>query len=367
MKTFKYKTFKTTITKLFTGEGIISNSLNELKKDIDVDNTKVHLCFDKGIPESLKTDIYQAVRNNFKIADEYYMPAGEEAKKIESIKRLAGSMLENSVSRSDLIVISGGGAVSDACNFTSSILLRGIPSVIVPTTLLSMVDASIGGKCAINYLNAKNMLGSFYNPLSVIVDTTCLNTLPEKEIKSGLGELLKTAFLAGGELYKIIEGGEFVALKKEEKIQVIYLAAKYKAYIVEKDPFERKKERFYLNYGHTVGHAVEAAHMGTITHGEAVLLGILAEQYIAEKEKGVNKGVRKDLQRIISFQDFGKLKDVDTDKIAMFLKYDKKRKAEDIYRITYVSKFGKPEILEIDGRRLSKLVREFFRDKYYEL
>jgi 3-dehydroquinate synthetase len=209
------------------------------------------------------------LRRRSALALEHLLPDGEKGKTLAQIEKAAVKLLEAGATRRTLVVALGGGAVSDAAGFLAATFMRGVDWVAVPTTLLAMVDAAIGGKTAVNLPSAKNAVGAFHPPAAVLADPRALETLPARELRSGMGEVLKYAALrpdllglaarAGG-------GGPDPAL--------IAACARAKAEVVERDPTE-KGERKLLNLGHTFGHGVEAAGgFSQFTHGEAVAVGL---------------------------------------------------------------------------------------------
>ena len=193
---------------------------------------------------------------------------------------------EAGATRASLLVVLGGGALLDLAGLAASTYMRGIRTIYVPTTLLAMVDASIGGKTAIDFLGVKNLIGSFHQPLESFVDVTFLDTLPLTELLSGYGEVIKHALLQGEESWRaLLRLGDPQVLGAEDWRQLISESVAYKASIVAADPQEVSGLRRILNLGHTVGHALEAySHasrgMRSLTHGEAVVFGLLIEGYI---------------------------------------------------------------------------------------
>ena len=189
--------------------------------------------------------------------------------------------------RDSCLLALGGGMVGDITGFCAATYLRGIPYIQIPTTLLSQVDSSVGGKTAINIKQGKNLVGAFNNPALVLISTNYLSTLPKKEFKSGLGEIVKYAFIKNKKLYKLLELNGNKVLKKEPKIleEIITESIKTKAKIVTEDEKEQGI-RAILNFGHTFGHAIEAyeKYKG-ITHGEAITLGMVIALRISLLEK----------------------------------------------------------------------------------
>ncbi len=204
------------------------------------------------------------------------LPPGESAKTVENVLQIVHLALEKNFTRTALFVGIGGGVICDMTAFAASIFKRGIQVQLVPTTLLSMVDAAIGGKTGCDYLGFKNMIGSFWpaNRLDIIPDF--VKTLSETEYRSGLGEVLKTALLFSPDLWQSLKDNRQKVLDKDENIlkTIIFTCVKAKSDVVHKD-FREKGIRAFLNLGHTFGHALEStAGLGSITHGEAVAWGI---------------------------------------------------------------------------------------------
>ena len=218
----------------------------------------------------------------------------ERAKDFSGLNPILTRIFSSGVSRHSVLIAAGGGAVTDAAGFIASILVRGIKCVFIPTTLLSMVDAAIGGKNAFNLVVRdkllKNMIGTFHQPSLVISDISLLKTLGEKEISNGFGEILKYhfAFSKPGfedilSAYRIVSKADRSFSDSDSKILVKLIAdcQNLKLDIVKKDPFDLLKIREVLNLGHTVGHAVESASRGKYSHGQAVSIGIATESLLS--------------------------------------------------------------------------------------
>jgi 3-dehydroquinate synthase len=207
---------------------------------------------------------------------------GEEQKTLDSVSGLIDRFLELGLKRDSVAVILGGGVVGDAAGFAASIYLRGIAFVHVPTTLLAQVDSSIGGKLGVNHRAGKNLIGSFAWPRAVVSDVTLLGTLPARELRSGLFEALKSGVIGDRQLFELIEKrGRSERWETERLLEIVRRSARVKAGVVSSDPREAG-ERMLLNYGHTLGHAIEAVtHYRTITHGDAVGWGMIAANRIA--------------------------------------------------------------------------------------
>ena len=198
------------------------------------------------------------------------LPDGEAGKTLAQLERSATKLLAGGLTRRSLVVSIGGGAVSDAAGFLAATFMRGVPWVAVPTTLLAMVDAALGGKTAVNLPRAKNAVGAFHPPVAVLADPRALETLPRRELRSGLGEVVKYALLEPALLGRVTESG---AGCPDTGLVARCMAAKLE--VVEADPTEQGR-RALLNLGHTFGHGVEAAgRFERYTHGESVALGLV--------------------------------------------------------------------------------------------
>jgi 3-dehydroquinate synthase len=198
------------------------------------------------------------------------LPDGEQGKTLAQLERGATRLLAAGLTRRSLVVSIGGGAVSDAAGFLAATFMRGLPWVAVPTTLLAMVDAALGGKTAVNLPGAKNAVGAFHPPAAVLADPRALDTLPERELRSGLGEVVKYALLEPALLGRVTASGSG---RPGVRLVAECMAAKLR--VVEGDPTERGA-RALLNLGHTFGHGVEAAgRFSRYTHGESVALGLV--------------------------------------------------------------------------------------------
>lgn len=210
-----------------------------------------------------------AARRTGKVAVVHVLPDGEAGKTLAQLERAAVTLLKAGLTRRSLVVSVGGGAVSDAAGFLAATFMRGIPWVAVPTTLLSMVDAALGGKTAVNLPVAKNAVGAFHPPAAVLADPRALSTLPPRELRSGLGEVVKYALLEPALLGRVAALGA-----RRPGADLIAACMRAKLAVVEADPTE-KGVRALLNLGHTFGHGVEAAgKFDRYTHGEAVAVGL---------------------------------------------------------------------------------------------
>ncbi len=211
------------------------------------------------------------------------VPDGEDAKQWTVLEKLLGDLLDAGLDRGSTIIALGGGTVGDLAGFASSIYMRGINIIQIPTTLLSMVDSSIGGKTAVNHPRGKNLVGSFHQPSMVLIDPMFLDTLPRREIRSGLAEVIKYGVINDVQLFEKLESSSIESCDMED---IIARCVETKARYVERDEQDREGIRAALNFGHTVGHAVEKLSDHEVSHGEGVAMGMVAASLIA-KEHGL--------------------------------------------------------------------------------
>ncbi len=274
-------------------------------------------------------------------------PRGEESKRISEFEKCIESLLEQGVHRNSHLIAIGGGALSDFAGFVASTILRGIDWSVVPTTLLSMVDSAIGGKVAINSRFGKNLIGAFHRPVNVWINTEFLNSLSEEEIKSGTGEVLKYAFLSK-DIYEMI-------IQKKGRNEIIKACANFKLDVVNEDPFEKGKRKI-LNFGHTLGHALEKA--SSLKHGVAVVWGMAIFFLIFNEGKYLNE--LKALKNILGWGDElppWNVGAVPTNNIISYMEKDKKIVSGDTIDIVLVEGIGKPVIREYTIEEIKSKVK----------
>ena len=213
------------------------------------------------------------------------LPHGEATKDFQTLPTVYKTMLEAKISRSDLVIALGGGVIGDLAGFAASSYLRGVRLVQIPTSLLAQVDSSVGGKTAVNHELGKNMIGAFYQPSTVIIDTLTLNTLPKREVNAGLAEVIKYGAILDYAFFEWLEAhiDELVALNQQSLQHCIARCCQIKADVVARDETE-KGDRALLNLGHTFGHAIET-HLGygNWLHGEAVAAGTMMAAVLSEQ------------------------------------------------------------------------------------
>ena len=268
-----------------------SGCLANLYQFANVANRKVFILTDSGVPEQYAQTVLAQCPNGMV----YTVPQGEASKSLKVYGQVLQAMLEFNMTRKDLLVAVGGGVVGDLGGFCAASYMRGIDFINCPTTTLSMIDSSIGGKTAVDLGDTKNIVGAFWQPKLVIVDPATLSTLPRRHYINGLAEAVKAGLLADPELFAIFEKGDIDTQISE----IIYRSLRFKKNVVEQDETERGMRKA-LNFGHTIGHGIEAVKgvKGRRTvglyHGECVALGMLP----MIESKALQKRVRAVYRRL---------------------------------------------------------------------
>jgi len=285
------------------------------------------------------------------------LPAGEETKSFEQLRVVYDGFLDAGIARSDAVIALGGGVIGDLAGFAAASFLRGVRLVQIPTTLLAMIDSAIGGKTGVNLPRGKNLVGAFYQPAFVLSDTDCLTTLPPDTLRDGMAEVVKYACIRDAKLFSILETaldlGEL--LRKPE--EVIYRCAAIKAGIVGRDELEGG-ERMLLNFGHTIGHAVEkTAGYGKYGHGEAVAIGMSAITRNSERERLTEPGASARLDRLLIKFGLPLAADgIGTGDLIEAAAFDKKRDGNDI-RLILLRKIGEAIIRKVGKEDLERFFR----------
>jgi|ERR1700761_1251692 len=213
-----------------------------------------------------------------------FLPAGESHKRLATVEKLADQMMEHGADRTSVVIGFGGGVVTDVAGFLAAIFMRGIPVLQIPTTLLAQVDAAVGGKTGVNLVSGKNLIGSFHQPLAVLIDPDVLATLPPREYRAGLFEVIKCGVIRDRGLFDLLaaQSEEVLSMNPAVVDQLIAAAVRIKAEVVSADERESNLRRI-LNFGHTIGHAIEAeTEYLRFLHGEAIAWGMLAATRLAE-------------------------------------------------------------------------------------
>ena len=323
-----------------------------LIKNNSIKFNKCLLLVDKNVPKKIVIKIKKTLKN--KDIFFHFINANEKNKNQKTINNILKILLDKNFSRQDCLIALGGGITGDLGGFAASLFKRGLKFINIPTTLLSQVDSSIGGKTGVNTKHGKNLIGSFYQPRLVISDSIFLRTLPFREIVCGYGEILKHALIANKNFYKFLDINihKILNLKSPFIEKAIFESCKIKKNVVEKDEKE-KDYRKILNFGHTFAHAFEATlgYSKKLNHGEAVLLGIKSALTFSHKNKFLRKDEYQSIMRHIKNSNlpFNLKKYFSSkhlDKIISFMLKDKKNNSEKI-NLVLLKKIGFPIIDKI--------------------
>ena len=287
--------------RILVGSGIIGNITDELVK-CNLTG-RVFLVADRALPESSIRTLRQKLRANDYQTELLVLNLVESNKNMDTAKTIYSWLSQNLAERRDIIISMGGGVAGDLVGFVAATWLRGVPFIQIPTTLASMVDASIGGKVAINLPDGKNLVGAFYQPKLVIQDLELLSSLPKRELNSGWAEVIKHGLILDRELFYQLEhiGNSYEnELTSKGMISAIRYSVKIKSEVVSADEYETGDTRILLNYGHTIGHALEKiTNYKKFLHGEAVAIGMMVAARISYRIGLIELGVIQRQQTIL--------------------------------------------------------------------
>ncbi|MCM8804865.1 MAG: 3-dehydroquinate synthase [Candidatus Omnitrophica bacterium] len=294
---------------------------------------------------------------------EIIIQPGERQKNFKTVLRIINKLAEFKINREDTVINLGGGIINDIGGFVSSIYKRGINYISIPTTLLAQVDASIGGKTGINLPFGKNLVGTFYQPTFILIDFQTLLTLPYRETKQGIAEIIKYGVIKNEKIFEKLE-----RIKKDEINEnlefLIKESIKIKVDIVEKDEKERKGIREILNFGHTLGHGIEISDIKNFSHGDSVCLGMIGESYIGYKKGLCSREVYLRIKELgKKFRLLNSFEKINFERIIDFMKHDKKIKKEKV-RFVLPERIGKVKIgVEIEDKEILKILKEIKNEK----
>lgn len=266
---------------------VLTNGFAQLAEEFaeGYQTSKICIVTDTNVEPLYATQVKEVLASCFQTVEIFVFPAGEEYKTLEEIQKLYGFLIEHHFERSDLLAALGGGVVGDMTGFAAATYLRGIGFIQIPTTLLSQVDSSIGGKTGVDFDSYKNMVGAFHMPKLVYMNIDTLQTLEGRQYFSGFAEVMKHGLIKDSKYYEWLISNMYEICERDPKTlrEMIKKSCGIKKAIVEKDP-EEKGERALLNFGHTIGHAIEKVSGFSMLHGECVALGCVAAAYISWKK-----------------------------------------------------------------------------------
>ncbi|RDW22048.1 3-dehydroquinate synthase [Oceanobacillus chungangensis] len=301
------------------------------------------------------------IRSNFTEEQVFQtvLPSGEQTKSMDTFYNVHTDAINAGLDRNSLIIALGGGVVGDLAGFVAATFMRGIDYIQIPTTILAH-DSSVGGKVAINHKLGKNLIGSFYPPRAVIYDVETLQTLSAREIRSGYAELVKEALIADQEFFNLLLKTDIQQVTAEELQSHLSLGIKIKANIVQEDEME-SGVRMYLNLGHTLGHALEAElGYGTLTHGEAVAIGLLFTLHVSENMFSKQIASHSLIQWLKENNYPFKLQQLDEHALLLKMKSDKKTVNSKI-KMVLLEDIGSPVVKELTDQQILDFLHSFNR------
>lgn len=284
---------------------VLAEDFNMLPEEIDklqVSSKKICIVTDSNVSDIYLEEIQEIFKAHCRSVSSFIFPAGEANKNLDTVKKLYETLIAEKFDRGDLLVALGGGVVGDLCGFAAATYLRGISFIQIPTTLLSQVDSSIGGKTGVDFNSYKNMVGAFHMPKLVYTNVKTLMTLPDQQFMAGMGEVMKHGLIKDKTYYEwILEHSDAIRQKEMSVLRKLVVGSNLiKQHVVEEDPTE-KGDRMLLNYGHTLGHAIEKLKNFELLHGECVALGALAAMKISVNRKLISEAELLRFKTILNF------------------------------------------------------------------
>lgn len=324
------------------------------------DSTQACLAVDANVAR-LQPELVACVRSQFEKVHLYEVPEGEKSKSMKYYIEMTDCFLNAGIDRQTPLFAIGGGVTGDLSGFVAASVLRGIPLVHVPTTLLAMVDSAIGGKTGINHSSGKNLIGSFYQPAAVLASLQTLETLPDEEFLCGFGEILKYGAISDIDILNILKNRDLLELRTNKSLlaNIIQRSIKVKAGIVAQDTREASL-RMILNYGHTFAHAIERIlGYGKVSHGQAVYVGMLAANKLSRRFGAMLEDEMLE-QHYNNMNIPALILDIPAESLVEAMYSDKKRKADEL-RFILLKRYGKPFIQPIPKADMS-LVKDSWRE-----
>lgn len=314
-------------------------------KILDIGNRKICIVTDTHVSSLYGEEIMDILKGNCKKNVLFSFKAGEEQKTLTTVKELYAFLIEEHFDRKDILIALGGGVTGDITGFTAATYLRGIDFVQIPTTLLAQADSSIGGKTGVDFDGYKNMVGAFYMPKLVYMNVGVLKTLDDRQFFSGFAEVMKHGLIKDGIFYEWLLDHIYEICDRDVDIllEMVEWSSKIKKLVVEKDPAEQG-DRALLNFGHTIGHAIEKYKNFTMTHGECIALGIVAAAFISWKHEWLSMEEYYEIRDMfVPFNLPISIEDVNPEEILRLTKSDKKMEG-DCIKFILLKKVGKAVI-----------------------
>lgn len=340
---------------VFIGENI-RHEIGDIISNMKLTPSSILIITDDCVAPLYLDDVKKSM-STFLTTYEYIIPSGEASKSFQNYYEIQSFALEKGLDRKSLVIALGGGVVGDLAGFVAATYMRGISFIQVPTTLLAH-DSSVGGKVAINHPLGKNMIGAFYQPEAVVYDTATLMSLPEHEWRSGFAEVIKHGFIRSKSLYDWLQKNiqSFSEIQGSKAKDLLKQSISVKANIVKEDEKEANV-RAYLNFGHTLAHAIEAKlGYGKVTHGEAVVIGMIYALKVSEKYYGVDLNIKEILSWLKKYHYQLRIPStLNIDDLIDAMKKDKKS-ANGKINMVLIKKIGHVELLSVPEELLRQVL-----------
>ena len=355
---------------ILIGPGVLGDAYIHLKSldvearhGIPLEDRSIYIISDSNCHDLLAIDLEAMLSRQGLNVQCIPFTQGEQSKNLSTVEALCRKLVKKGADRTSLIIALGGGVTGDIAGFVASIYMRGVPLVQIPTTLLAQVDSSVGGKTGVDLPEGKNLVGTFYQPGLVLADIGVLATLPQDELKNGLAEVVKYGAIWDEEFFAFLEAhaGDCLGLEPDIIAQVVRRSCEIKAEVVSRDEQEGGLRRI-LNFGHTIGHAIEAASNFTISHGQAVAIGMVAAARLSHQKGYLDAHEATRLKRLL--QDLGLPTELprgmSPQEITSLIKYDKKARRGRVHFVllkhlgkTYITPdVGEEEVLRAMDERI---------------
>lgn len=310
----------------------VFTGLAKALSSIDLQNKRFMIISDNNVGSIYLYECIQLLKPIAKSVKSLTFEAGETSKNLDTVKLVYERLIENEFDRKDIIVALGGGVTGDLAGFIAATYLRGIEFIQLPTSLLAMSDSSIGGKTGVDFMSYKNMIGAFHQPKLVYMNLSTLKTLPKREFNAGMGEILKHGLIKDADYYNwLCQNTEAIkSLDYDTLKEMIIRSSLIKKNVVENDPKEQG-ERALLNFGHTIGHAIEKLKNFSLLHGECIAIGMVAASYISYKRSYISKNELDNIITTIKTYDLpSTIQGLSAENIYNVTRLDKKMQADKI-------------------------------------
>ncbi len=324
---------------------VFTSDFSGLKDEISAlgfEKRKIAVITDTNVEKLYAGEVVNTLSADYDTVVTYAIPAGEENKNLDEIRKIYEFLMEKHFDRHDLLIALGGGVVGDMCGFVAASYLRGVSFIQIPTTLLAQTDSSVGGKTGVDLCGVKNMVGAFYMPRLVYMNVSTLNSLDERQYASGFAEVMKYGLIKDESFYTWLIDNMYEIGDKDPEVvlEMVKHSCDIKRAVVEKDPTE-KGERMLLNFGHTLGHAIEKYKNFEMLHGECVALGSIAAAFISWKRGLLSMEEYYEIRDMfVPFNLPISVEDIDKDAVLELTRSDKKADSDKI-KFVLLKKIGK--------------------------